>query len=383
MADDTDQQDSPDIGNSGGLSFDQIKYLIEKTQAVPAPKVAAPPKASPFQPAQQPPSPVPANQPQAGKTLDQASGAYIRPDTAASLQKFRQIGDQYNPNSLTAAGPIKQPQQQVPQGATMDAQTAYDQLTKQNPSATTQQKWATITAMAKVGAFKPKADAGAKGGAMQYYVDQLKQSVNPETGKNYTALEALDAYKSEKRAGATELGAGETAKQAAKVSAAADMKTNEVLGKERGDAVVNYDKLQAGMPALKRVVNDLGTLAELATYTEGGKLYNTALRQLGQPMTEGGNARAEYDARINNVLLPTLRSMFGARVTNFDVTTAKSILGDPNLAPSEKKRQLNAFIDQKMEQVKSDRDLVNRLGGKTGEPSAPTAKTINFSDLPD
>lgn len=211
------------------------------------------------------------------------------------------------------------------------------------------------------------------------------RTIDPKTGQVITMVGApaaagtMEAGKEEGKQSAILANAGpiEHAKGMAQTETAGPKAVAEARGAALGGATVDYAKLQAGMPQLRSTVADLSKLAEAATYTKGGKLYNEAIRQLGMPVPEGATAQAEYNARINNVLLPSMKSMFGARVTNFDISTAKGILGDPDLSPAEKQVQLNAFIDQKLMQVQSDQNLIGNLGG-TGDQSPTAPKVTNW-----
>lgn len=184
-------------------------------------------------------------------------------------------------------------------------------------------------------------------------------------------------------------GATQTSKNTANIAAAAPEAAQKEIGKARGEAQVNLATLQSGLPQLNAVVSDLDTLGKVATYTKGGQLYNDALRQLNLPMSAGGDARAEYVSRVDNVLLPSLKAIFGARITNYDLAAARSMMVNPDLSPTEKTAQLRAFIDQRNMSVQSDAGLVSRLGGNAlgGNQSStqgitPSGGVVHFNDLP-
>lgn len=189
-------------------------------------------------------------------------------------------------------------------------------------------------------------------------------------------------------------GLTQNAKNQSNIAAAAPEAAQKEIGQARGEATVNLATLQSGLPQLNAVVSDLQNLGQAATYTKGGQLYNDALRQLNLQMSAGGDARAEYVSRVDNVLLPSLKAIFGSRVTNYDLQAARSMMVNPDLSPTEKSAQLKAFIDQRNLQVNTDTSLVNSLGGTAPTPGQnPTANipaqnaaqsggVVKFSDLP-
>jgi hypothetical protein len=406
MAEEDQIQQDDSSGDSLNMSHDQLMQLLNHIADQRKPQQS--PQSSPFQKIQQP---VPANVPQAGKTLDQASGAYIRPDTAASLAKFRQQGDQ-----------LQQQDQQKQQQAENDPAMLQRQMAMRwaadfhrlNPTASPQEVMDMAEKAKGLGFFgtdpskglenqlkqseidknKKYTDlmgtTGAKGGGQaQYIISQYENIVNPETGEKFTPAEAMEAYKGVKRAGATEAGgvesAKETAKKEADIKAAAPEKEQEKIGEARGTAQVDYAKVQAGMPRLKDAVSTLSNLSSTANYTMAQDALASVRRQFNLPVGQGAIDASHYESLINNILLPQLRTMFGARVTNFDVTTATKIMGNPKLSPAEKQVQLDTYIQQAMGIEDSDYRNILNLGGKASPPqdSAPAKgvqKVINYSD---
>ncbi len=174
-------------------------------------------------------------------------------------------------------------------------------------------------------------------------------------------------------------GLSEDAKNKSDIAAAAGKKSEEEIGKARGTEEVTYAKLQAGMPAIEKAVNNLSVLSNTANYTVPQNLMADARREMGLPVGQGAVDAAQYESVLNNVLLPRLRSIFGARVTNFDVQAAAKMLGNPKLSPPEKQAQLKSFIAQATENVQTEGQTVKNLGGNPSpamkEDSSPKSSS--------
>lgn len=158
-------------------------------------------------------------------------------------------------------------------------------------------------------------------------------------------------------------GAEEGGKQGAMISAAAPKAEQGELGHAKGAAEAGLATMSGSMPEMYSTINDLKKLAMAATYTIGGQSYNALLRQLGQPMTAGGNARAEFQSRVNNYLIPSLKTNFGSRITNMEINAQKAMFANPDMSPTEKMAQFQAFIDQKEAQLQAEKNTVTNLGG--------------------
>lgn len=172
-------------------------------------------------------------------------------------------------------------------------------------------------------------------------------------------------------------------RKAADVNAAASLAEQGELGKAKGGAEVGLATAETAMPALQSTIKDLRTLAQAATYTKGGVLYNNVIRQLGLPMTAGGDARAEFITRVNSYLIPSLKQNFGSRITNMEINAQKAMFADPNLSPAEKMAQFDAFVAAKQTSLQSQRGLVNALGGNaTVNENAPGLNLPGSSALP-
>lgn len=134
---------------------------------------------------------------------------------------------------------------------------------------------------------------------------------------------------------------------------AAQTSAGGAAGKGQGEATVAYRSMMSKLPGLQTVVNDLNDLADKATYTGAGQIYDYGRAQLGMEPREAAIARTDYIAKVDNQILPLLRDTFGAAFTVKEGEALRATLGDPDKTPAEKKRVLKAFIEQKQRDVES------------------------------
>ena len=127
----------------------------------------------------------------------------------------------------------------------------------------------------------------------------------------------------------------------------ASVKQAEVEAKARGETLSEYQKAKAALPGLTNVVDQLTRLADVATYTKKGQLFDATARELGFAPSEGATARAKMISMVDNQILPLLRQTFGAAFTAEEGNRLRDTMLNADLAPEEKKVQLNAFIEQK------------------------------------
>lgn len=171
--------------------------------------------------------------------------------------------------------------------------------------------------------------------------------------------------------------AKQTGTEAAQIAGAAPKASQAAIGEKLGEAQTGLATIQANMPQINAIVDRLHTLGQTATYTQAGQLYNSAVRQIGMGVPQGAKDRAEYEATINNFLLPILKQTFGARVTNFDIQNIKTTLADINLSPQEKDAQLKAFINQKALSLTTNQNQVQSLGGSAIPAQSEANQSIN------
>jgi hypothetical protein len=124
-------------------------------------------------------------------------------------------------------------------------------------------------------------------------------------------------------------------------------KKAESEAKGLGETKVAYRKLKASMPALVEVTNELKGLAEVATYTKGGRAWDALVRELGFKPGKGATASAKYGAIVKNQVMPLLKATLGAAFTNEERKAMEATMGDESLSASEKHEQLDAFMRSK------------------------------------
>ena len=121
----------------------------------------------------------------------------------------------------------------------------------------------------------------------------------------------------------------------------------------KGETLTDLQIARASLPAVLDVVSQLKELAPVATSTLGGKVFDTASKELGFGATEGSTARAKFSSIVNNQILPLLKQTFGGAFTEAESDSLKATLGDVDASPSEKIAQLNAFIDGKIREIQT------------------------------
>ena len=139
--------------------------------------------------------------------------------------------------------------------------------------------------------------------------------------------------------------------------------------KAEGEAFTEYHQTKAALPQMKEVVTKLRELSEVATYTWGGRLWNEAVKQSGFGSTDGADARAKYQATIDNEVLPLLKLTFGAAFTAAEGDALRATLGDVNASPSEKQAALDAFIAAQERKIKTREATAASLSNARQPPS--------------
>lgn len=134
----------------------------------------------------------------------------------------------------------------------------------------------------------------------------------------------------------------------------------------KGETLTGLQIAKASLPAVLDVVSQLKELAPVATNTLGGKVFDTASKELGFGATEGSTARAKFSSIVNNQILPLLKQTFGGAFTEAESDSLKATLGDVDASPTEKIAQLNAFIDGKIREIQTK----ERQLGQTVTPSS-------------
>jgi len=138
---------------------------------------------------------------------------------------------------------------------------------------------------------------------------------------------------------------------------------SKLIGKNIATVRNDLAEFEANLPRLQEVVEELGALADIATYTEVGLGVDALKRQAGMDVGKGAIARKEYISKVDNEILPLLRQTFGAQFTVEEGKALKRTLGDPNASPEEKKAVLKSFIENKIAQIEIKRRLLEQITG--------------------
>lgn len=162
-----------------------------------------------------------------------------------------------------------------------------------------------------------------------------------------------------------------------KPAIAKDTAIQSEIGKRQGEAAGTLGFLEANMPKLEQMTNELSTLGKTATYTKAGQARNVVTRELGGQVPQGGIDRAAYIAKVDNEVLPLLRDTFGAAFTVVEGEKLRATLGGDNLSPPEKDAVLRAFIAQKKSQV----EALKRQVGPQGQGSNPAITQPDYSQI--
>jgi hypothetical protein len=137
-------------------------------------------------------------------------------------------------------------------------------------------------------------------------------------------------------------------------------------GKTEATVASELDSITSKMPGVRETVTELGKLADAATYTQAGQLWDTIREETGQEPREASIARTKYNSVLNNQILPLLKETFGPQFTDAEGLRLQATLGDPDVAPAKKHAALEAFLRQKENDIAA-------LQRRTGGGAAPAA----------
>jgi len=213
--------------------------------------------------------------------------------------------------------------------------------------------------------------------ARNEYRLQIKRAQWQEQGRNRQAVQDVNLATEPGIASAVE-GAklGQQLKFKPAINRAVKLAEKEAT--ERGDVLTDYARATAAMPGLRDSIGQLKDLAVIASSTMGERAFDAVVRESGFGATKGANARAKFIAIVDNQVLPLLKPTFGAAFTVMEGDALRATMGDPNLAPSEKMAQLEAFIDQKERDIQTkERQLSQKITPESQlKQQPPTQKTL-------
>jgi hypothetical protein len=142
------------------------------------------------------------------------------------------------------------------------------------------------------------------------------------------------------------------------------------IGAANATDEIRLREMQRNLPGLMGVVDRLDALSGTATFSRVEVAADSARRALGQEVSAGGIARAEYIATVDNEILPLLRQTFGAAFTVEEGARLRATLGNEDGTPAERRATLNAFIQQKQAELES-------FGGSMPAPAPPAGGSID------
>jgi hypothetical protein len=144
------------------------------------------------------------------------------------------------------------------------------------------------------------------------------------------------------------------------------VKLAEKEATERGDVLTDLAVMEASLPGVKEVVEELLELSDIATSTLGGKAFDFVVKQSGFGATKGADAKAKIRAIVDNQVLPLLKETFGAAFTAVEGESLKASLVDPDASPSQKRLQLESFLAQKERNVRTKQNQLETEVQPTG-----------------
>lgn len=150
--------------------------------------------------------------------------------------------------------------------------------------------------------------------------------------------------------------------------------------KENREKQAKFDdlrRMESKLPELFDNVQNLSAIGKEATYTRLGYLKDEALKELGFGATEGSVAANKYNAAVKNQVFPLLRETFGAQFTVKEGESLLETLGTGYKSPEEKNAILQAFIDQKVASVNSERRRVGLPEVEISPPQIEGAASVS------
>lgn len=145
------------------------------------------------------------------------------------------------------------------------------------------------------------------------------------------------------------------------------VKLAEKEATERGEVLTDLARMEASLPGIREVVNELVELSSIATSTFAGRIFDSAVKESGFGSTKGADAKAKLIAIVDNQVLPLLKETFGAAFTVQEGENLKASLVDPNSSPAEKRAQLDAFIAQKERNIRTKQSQLD--AGQAAQPT--------------
>lgn len=119
-------------------------------------------------------------------------------------------------------------------------------------------------------------------------------------------------------------------------------------GKDYSEVRAKARTIKAQLPHIRAVTEDLKSLAKSATNTLAGRVWNEGVLQTTGQSTKGAIDRTNFETKVKNVILPTLRTTFGAQFTEAEGRSLVALLGDPDIGPDQKIAAIENYVDQQV-----------------------------------
>ncbi len=139
------------------------------------------------------------------------------------------------------------------------------------------------------------------------------------------------------------------------------IKTAEKQAVEHGDIETSLNASKAAMPGLTQVVTRLKSLADDATFTMTGKVFNTIAKEFGFS-TKGDTSRARMVSIVDNQVLPLLKPIFGAAFTAIEGDRLRNAFLDPDSSPDSRRESLDSFLEQMQRNISTKEEELRLRG---------------------
>ena len=143
---------------------------------------------------------------------------------------------------------------------------------------------------------------------------------------------------------------------------------DDAMAKNYVKDIDEYNTMQANMPQLLEMVDDLNNLADKTStslYSKG----KSALYKAFNASTDTDDANVAYDNMVDNNILPLLRQTFGAAFTEREGERLKATLGNKGMTAAQKKQALNNFITQKQREMESKKRKIDAYNPQSNSAS--------------
>lgn len=143
---------------------------------------------------------------------------------------------------------------------------------------------------------------------------------------------------------------------------------DDAMAKNYAKDIDEYNTMQANMPQLLEMVDDLNNLADKTStslYSKG----KSALYKAFNASTDTDDANVAYDNMVDNNILPLLRQTFGAAFTEREGERLKATLGNKGMTAAQRKQALNNFITQKQREMESKKRKIDAYNPQSNSAS--------------